>query len=129
MANILVVDDLEDITDLVKTLLENEGHAVDIANNAKNAKKIIKDTAYDILITDVLMPEESGICLIDDICKMANQNNKPTKIIVMSGGGPTMEKGTALGAASFQSDGQLNKPFTKEELVNTVNQMLASNDL
>ena len=125
MAHILVVDDIKDITDTVQMILEDAGHTVDIVNSAKDAKELLRTKQYNLMITDILMPEESGINLIDDVHKDTNIN-KPDKIIAISGGGPTMDPQVALGAASFKVDQQIKKPFTKDTLLTAVETLLSA---
>ena len=65
---ILVVDDEEDLCEILKFNLENEGYFVDTANSAEEALKM-ELTQYDLLLLDVMMGEISGF-------KMANMLKK-----------------------------------------------------
>lgn len=126
MAEILVVDDADDVSEMIRSFLAGDGHKVDIARSVAGAKLCLNEKKYDVLITDVLMPEESGLSLIDYASTMARYEREPLKIIAISGGGPGMDKDIALGAAAFQAALILQKPFSKEKLTRSVRTLLAA---
>ncbi|MCI0504920.1 MAG: response regulator, partial [Gammaproteobacteria bacterium] len=83
MSRILVVDDEEHIANLIRDCLIAEGHEVITANNGLLAYHIIKKSDFDLLVTDIIMPEMDGLELIQKVKKI-----KPrTRIIAMSAGG------------------------------------------
>lgn len=122
MANILVIDDMIDITDLVQMFLEDKGHSVHCLNNSTDVVAQLKQHNFDLVITDVFMPGENGIKLIDTIRK---SESSKVKIIVMSGGNTSIDIDTAITGASFKADFKLKKPFTQEQLVLAVDALLA----
>ncbi len=67
---ILIVEDEDIITDLIKGVLEEESNIVDIARNGKEALKIISTNQYDIIVCDIKMPHMSGITLFNEIKTM-----------------------------------------------------------
>lgn len=126
MAKILVVDDAEDITEMIRHFLADDGHDVTVAHSVPDAKEILNAGDYEVLITDILMPGESGLSLIDYASAMSKYDRAPLKIVAISGGGPTMGKDIALGAAAFLASKILQKPFSKEKLTGTIRALLAS---
>ena len=117
--NILVVDDEEDITDLIKDILEDEGFTVRTASNGGEAQKAIQDSKPDLILLDIWMPDIDGISLMNE-WKKAYQS-LPFSVVMMSGHG-TLEhaiEATKLGAFDF-----LEKPLTLAKLVAVVKRAL-----
>jgi DNA-binding NtrC family response regulator len=83
MANILVIDDDKEIRDLLEMILTTDNkHDVTLAEDGEQAMKLYRKNTYDLIITDIIMPNKDGIDLIVDIVDTDN----PTPIIAMSGG-------------------------------------------
>jgi len=61
---ILIVDDEEPIRILLKRVLERKGYSLLLAGDAREARSLLRETAVDLLLCDVMMPEESGLDLI-----------------------------------------------------------------
>ncbi len=113
--NIIVVDDEPVILELVKEILTKEGHSVDTATNGKAALKLIKEKTYDLLISDVKMPDMSGIELLSKVKKAAPELAK--RVIMATGdsaGEDIVKKGV----------GYLPKPFTVDKLKKAVAEAL-----
>ena len=122
MARILVIDDQEDITALTKLMLEEEGHKVACCNNSSEVSDLLGTRHFDLLILDVLMPGKNGFVLAEEI----KQHYDEMQIIVMSGGGRTMDSQTAIKAAGIYADFKLQKPFTPLQLNLAVDALLAT---
>lgn len=123
MAKILVVDDEKDITEVVNMYLEDSGHDVTCVTCAQEALSWSQENQLDLLITDILMPNMSGLELITEILK----DNPKTKILAISGGGESggIVKDIVLStAADLGAQKTLTKPFTKEELIHSVERLL-----
>ena len=118
-ARILVVDDDENICRVVRRMLNAAGYDVDVANNGQEAlAKLTPDV--NLVLSDVLMPEMDGIEMIMRLRKEAPD----VKIISMSGGGiqdkeHVLEIAERLGAVKT-----LSKPFSREDLIGTVQEVL-----
>jgi hypothetical protein len=108
---ILVVDDNCDIRGTVKALLEIEGYAVLIADDADTAMKLYDQAKVALLLTDVVMPKMSGLELADQLLRREPQ----LRILFMSGS-EDVSRGF----------GCLAKPFTRAELIGRVGQVLES---
>ncbi|MEQ8666595.1 MAG: response regulator [Rhodospirillales bacterium] len=85
MAKILVVDDVENVRYSLRLVLENAGHEVFEAENGIYAENLLRDHAFDLVITDIIMPDKEGMELIMDI----NEMYPATKVIAITGGGRT----------------------------------------
>jgi DNA-binding response OmpR family regulator len=83
MKSILVVDDDEYIRIMLKKLFEQEGYAVQSAENGKTAVKSIYEKPVDIVITDIIMPEKEGLETIMEL----RRDFPGLEIIAISGGG------------------------------------------
>ena len=66
MANILVVDDELGIRDLLSEILNDEGHSVDLAENATQARAARAAGVYDLVLLDIWMPDTDGVSLLKD---------------------------------------------------------------
>jgi DNA-binding NtrC family response regulator len=120
MARILVVDDEPSMRDLVALVLELDQHQVVTAGDGNAALAEIEKGVFDLVITDLVMPDLEGIETIMTLRKM-----RPTlKLIAMSGGGfgragDYLEMAATVGAART-----LAKPFTNDMLLKTVREVL-----
>lgn len=118
MANILVVDDELGIRDLLSEILNDEGHHVDLAENAGQARIACRDNAYDLVLLDIWMPDTDGVSLLKE-WQLSGQLVMP--VIMMSGHATidTAVEATRIGAFSF-----LEKPITLQKLLKSVHQAL-----
>ncbi len=121
MAKILVVEDDESVSELVKSVLELEGYSVQTAPNADIAKKLIKETTPDLAMIDIILPGQGGMDLILELHTI-----RPQLGIVITSGKIDMTKSTfKVLAHQFGVVSILPKPFTVEELITTVKEALA----
>lgn len=122
MANILVVDDELGIRDLLSEILNDEGHHVDLAENAGQARSACNSSKYDLVLLDIWMPDTDGVSLLKE-WSLTGQLAMP---VIMMSGHATMEtaaEATRIGAFSF-----LEKPITLQKLLKSVNQALEQNE-
>ena len=78
--NILVVDDEESVLSALASILSAEGYQTSTATNGVEALEQIKDKAFDLVFTDLKMPEMDGLELIKEVSQL---ENKPT-VVMMS---------------------------------------------
>ena len=119
MANILVVDDELGIRDLLFEILNDEGHAVEVAENAAQARLARQAARPDLVLLDIWMPDTDGVTLLKEWAG-AGLLNMP--VIMMSGHATidTAVEATRIGAQAF-----LEKPITLQKLLKAVEQGLA----
>jgi DNA-binding NtrC family response regulator len=119
MANILVVDDELGIRDLLFEILNDEGHAVEVAENAAQARAARAQARPDLVLLDIWMPDTDGVSLLKE-WSAAGLLNMP--VIMMSGHATidTAVEATRIGAQAF-----LEKPITLQKLLKAVEQGLA----
>ncbi len=117
-ATILAVDDSPDALELVKRHLAEAGHTLMTTASAEEASRLMEDTAFDLVITDMKMPRVSGLDLIRHI-----RTHFKTVGILMVTGYPSI--GGAVEAVRLGAEDYLAKPFTKKELLDAVEAILA----
>lgn len=122
MARLLVTDDDPQLGTLLSRLLSSAGHQVAIAENGKAALAYINSHEVDLLLLDVLMPEQDGF---ETVMALSHSPARP-RIIMMSGGSDRLGRSYLLSVVKLMSvDGLLDKPFTKEHLLEVVDSVLA----
>lgn len=113
MAAILVIDDDELVRILLKETLQAEGHSVDTAENGLSGIAMIKSKHYDLLITDIVMPDKDGLETIMSVRKI----EPSMKIIAMSGGGNWLAPDKCLSISKrLGASRALAKPISPERI-------------
>lgn len=120
MARILVVDDAEMARFTIREILEKDGHEISEASNGNEALDKQRAQPFDLVITDIIMPEKEGVETIIEMKK----DFPDLKIIGISGGGRTRNMDFLQLAKQFGAQEILSKPFTKAELLEKVNACL-----
>lgn len=121
MAKILVVDDDDMTIGLLCLYLAKDQHDVTTAKNGKDALACLRSDSFDILITDIIMPEMDGYELIMHLLL------KPTapKIIAISAGAPSIEAALVLETTrTLKVDETLTKPVTYKALHSVIQKLL-----
>ena len=119
MANILVVDDEHGIRDLLWEILNDEGHNVELAENAAQARAARGRERPDLVLLDIWMPDTDGVTLL----KEWSANGALTMPVIMMSGHATIDtavEATKIGALAF-----LEKPITLQKLLKAVELGLA----
>ncbi len=122
MARIMVVDDEEDLRAVLRLMLESHGHEVQEAENGAQAIAALRLQSYDLIITDVLMPEEDGIAVAKEVPKLLPN----AKVLAISGGGAALPANWSLKVMEmFGVNAALHKPFEEKDLMKVVDDLLA----
>jgi DNA-binding NtrC family response regulator len=119
MATILVVDDELGIRALLSEILADEGHTVELAENAAQARACRERGRPDLVLLDIWMPDVDGITLLKE---WGATSLLDMPVIMMSGHG-TID--TAVEATKFGAMAFLEKPVTLQKLLRAVEQGLA----
>jgi DNA-binding NtrC family response regulator len=119
MANILVVDDELGIRDLLSEILNDEGHTVELAENAAQAREIRSRIRPDLVLLDIWMPDTDGVTLL----KEWSATGLLTMPVIMMSGHATID--TAVDAIRIGAQAFLEKPITLQKLLKAVEQGLA----
>jgi DNA-binding NtrC family response regulator len=118
MATILVVDDELGIRALLSEILTDEGHTIELAENAAQAREVRERLRPDLVLLDIWMPDVDGITLL----KEWGGNAQLTMPVIMMSGHGTID--TAVEATKFGAMAFLEKPITLQKLLRAVEQAL-----
>lgn len=116
MSAILVVDDQKGIREVLRKVLAEIGHEVVEAEDGAAALALFRKQTFDLVITDIIMPEMEGI---EEITTMKREQ-PDIKILAMSGGGRARVMDFLAVAGKAGADATLEKPFRKSELLDRV---------
>jgi DNA-binding NtrC family response regulator len=122
MARILVIDDERNIRTTLKDILEFEKHIVEVAENGLKGLEIIKSSTFDIIFSDIKMPEMDGIEVLSKI----REFNTDTPIIMISGHGNIETAVECLKKGAFDF---IEKPIDLNRLLVTVRNALDKTSL
>ncbi len=123
MANILVVDDELGIRDLLSEILNDEGHLVELAENAAQARAARQRMRPDLVLLDIWMPDTDGVSLLKEWAA----SGLLTMPVIMMSGHATID--TAVDAVKIGAQAFLEKPITLQKLLKAVQQSLARDQL
>ena len=120
--NVLLVEDSPEVSLSVREILAGAGHDVDDVANGKEALAKLASHSYDMVVSDIWMPEMDGISLLKEIRGAGND----VPVVVISGGAPNAPLTyTAPLASTFGANAVIYKPFEKEELLKTIDAVMA----
>lgn len=121
MAKILTVDDQLTIRELVSAVLVNQGHDVDTAEDGAAALKLLESKrSYDLIISDVNMPNLNGISLVSKVRQIESLKYVPILMLTTESGQNIKNTARNCGAS-----GWLTKPFDSNRLSGAVKKLLA----
>jgi len=112
MSTILVIDDDEQFNLMLKSALEIKGYSVETASNGKDAKTLYQNKKYDVIITDIIMPDVDGYEVILDLRRLSMSD----RTIAVSGGGRTAADDYLITAQHFDVAATFNKPVDLQAL-------------
>jgi DNA-binding response OmpR family regulator len=121
LARILIIDDNPDVLNAVHKVLTAEGHSVMDAPKSAVGIALHRANPFDLIICDIVMPEREGISTIIEL----RGESAELRIIAMSGGGDFEPYGYLDIAIRVGADRTLPKPFSREELLEAVNDVLS----
>jgi CheY-like chemotaxis protein len=116
MARILVIDDDSSMRRLVARILAGANHEVVEANNGKTGMEQFATYQPDVVVTDILMPEQEGIETIRELRRISPS----LRIVAMSGGGTDKDLMFLGMAKALGADAVLAKPFRPDELIRVI---------
>ena len=124
MARILVIDDEADVRTTIGLALEKIGHTVEEAADGNQGLKRFAEERFDLVITDILMPEKEGIETIREL----RAAHPDLRIIAISGGGRLNSTNFLEMVRKLGADEVLKKPFTLAQLRHVVETCLGRTD-
>src|SRR5271170_5158031 len=119
---ILVVDDEPDIRESLEFLLSNENYRVDLAANATEGLKRLETSAYDLVLLDLMMPDKSGMQVLEEI----RARDSETPIFMITAYGSVQ---VAVDALKRGANDYFPKPWDNEKLLIEIERMIAQGRL
>ena len=120
---VLVVDDVPDVTEMIGLLLKHAGYDVSTADSAKKALRLACNRHYDLIISDIGMPEMNGYELATELRKLISYNRTP--MIAVTGYSEYDDRGRAV-KAGF--DIHLTKPIEPAQLLELMDRLLTQSE-
>lgn len=119
MAKVLIVDDMASMRKMVSFTLKSVGHEVTAAADGDEALEIARSNSFDLVITDVNMPNMSGLALTEELRKLPAFRFTPILLLTTESSQEKKMEGKAAGAT-----GWLVKPFDPDKLLMTIKRVL-----
>jgi CheY-like chemotaxis protein len=121
MSEILLIDDMKGVRRAVSSVLKRGGHVITEADDGNKGIELLRGgKKFDLVITDVLMPECDGTEVIMFLQTMPSR----PPVLAISGGGNQVSSDVALLIARSKADAVLAKPFENADLLATVDRLL-----
>ena len=120
---ILLIEDDKEIRESLAELLRYQDYDVELAENGKEAFKLLRNSHPDLIITDVLMPEMDGYEVLMETRKQPEYKNIPILVVSAMAAPHQITTAKAFGAAGY-----LTKPFSATELFMEIEKLVESND-
>jgi len=117
-AHLLIVEDDPEMRELLRKVLQKEGYQVTVAGDRREAMLSLSRATFDLVVTDMLMPDDGGLELLRTIRQ--TQPTLPVIIITAFGDWGSYSQALEFGAAAF-----ISKPLKMAELVATIQTALA----
>ena len=117
MKQILLVEDDVTFSGMIKKFLERHQYVVDVSYNIHNASTLLKNKNYDLVFTDLRLPDGSGIDLLNKV----NKNTIRIPVVLMTS---YAEVSTAVKAMKQGAFDYISKPFNPEEVLEVINNAL-----
>ncbi len=120
MATILLIDDMEGVRSSLSTVLSTAGHQVVEAADGDAGLRKAAEQDFDLVITDIIMPKIDG----SEVILALKQRAGAAPVLAISGGGGTVNAENALMLARSTADAVLQKPFSRNDLLETVDELV-----
>lgn len=124
MSKILIVDDYSEVAEWIGGILAQQGHDTDVCLSGEEALVKIKINEYDLIITDIIMPEPDGIELCKFIREELSEEKCHVPIIAISGGAASIDARVALSAVAQHASIIMQKPLSPSVLRKAVSHLL-----
>ena len=120
MYKVLVIDDDVSIRDMLAEVLGDAGYGVEAAADGVEALRMIKASPPDLIVTDIIMPEQDGVGVMLQLAK----EHPNVKVIAISGGGRISPESYLYMAQKFGALKTFTKPFDINEFLDAVKELL-----
>ncbi|WP_291327726.1 response regulator [Desulfovibrio sp. UCD-KL4C] len=121
MSRILVVDDDPISRQILRAMLEKEGHVISEAEDGVKAVNNYDKGSVDLVITDIFMPEKEGVQTVRELIK----ENPEVKIIAVSGGSSSANYDSLDWIKMFGVKYTFTKPFNSKAIISAIDDLLS----
>lgn len=116
---VLIVDDVDYIRKSISKVLDDSGFVCTTCENGKVAISKVTEVSYDLIITDIMMPDTDGFEFLDFL-REREEGKVKTPVLAISGGSKTINSDLALKMINEKADAVLQKPFAKAQLMTAI---------
>ena len=120
MDKILIIEDDNEVRDFLESVLSRAGYETATAADGRAGLQVFRSEPFDLVITDIIMPEKDGIETIMDM----KREQKDLKVLAISGGGRAEPDNYLESARLLGADATMKKPFTHQEMLETIVKLL-----
>jgi len=120
ISRVLVIDDDPSVRDMIREVLEGEGHEISVAEDGVAGSLLFQRMPFDLVITDIVMPNQDGL----ETIRVLHRERPDLPILAISGGGRYAWNDVLETAALFGASQTLSKPFSVQALVTAVRDLL-----
>ncbi len=124
MKRILIIEDDIAVQKMLKQTFERAGFEVCVANNGRIGIVLYRERSFDVVITDLIMPDMEGIETITALKK----SDTDAKVIAISGGGRNKPVDYLVLAEKLGANRTFSKPLDRQVLLQAVHQMIAADE-
>ncbi|MCF7845453.1 MAG: response regulator [Candidatus Pacebacteria bacterium] len=124
MKKIIIVEDEEVLRNLLKKKLENEGYEVEVAEDGEIGIEKIRETKFDLILLDIIMPKMGGFDVLEAMQKDENISDIPVIVVSNSGQPVEIDRAQKLGA----KDWVVKTEFDPQEVIKKVKEQIGSGD-
>lgn len=114
---ILVIDDEPEVLAVMVDVLGQEGYSLRSTSDSREASKFLEETAFDVIVSDIMMPHLSGLQLLE----VAKRQNPDVQVVFVTG---YSTREVALEALNKGASSFLEKPFQTHQLLAAVREAL-----
>lgn len=124
MAKILIAEDDEQIRLAYELVLSAAGYHITSTGDGDEAARLLADGEFDLLMTDLMMPNKDGIAVL----KVAHELENPPRILVITGGMESIAPYAALELSQSRVDSYLIKPVETDVLLSKISEILTGSE-
>lgn len=117
--NILVVDDAKSMQDIIAFTIKSKGYEYELANNGEMALQLARSKHFDLILTDINMPEMDGFSLTRELRQLKAYSHTPILVLSTEFSPEKKQKGREVGAT-----GWIIKPFNGDKLIAAIEKLI-----
>lgn len=117
--NILVVDDAKSMQEIIVFTIKGMGYGYEVASNGQMALEFARNKHFDLILTDINMPEMDGFILTQELRKLKGYAHTPILVLSTEFSPEMKDKGREVGAT-----GWIIKPFNHDKLIAAIEKLI-----